>query len=96
MTNREKEQEIFRQIDDMVNSKLLIITVPIEGLKINIHNAIYGIKECNHDKVYQNMILLSDPPQQRWICKNCGEEGRDTIGTLSSNEYQELKEKFSK
>jgi len=96
MTNKEKEQEIFRQIDDMINSKLLIITVPVEGLKINIHNAIYGIKECNHDKVYQHVMVLSNPPMQRWICRKCGEEGIDTIGTAGTMEYLELKEKFSK
>lgn len=38
------------------------------------------MNECNHDKVYDNQILCSDPPQRRWICACCYEQGTETIG----------------
>jgi hypothetical protein len=34
-------------------------------------------KLCKHQKVYENKILFTYPPQVRWICKDCGESGTD-------------------
>lgn len=34
-------------------------------------------KLCKHQKVYENKILFTHPPQVRWICKDCGESGTD-------------------
>lgn len=51
---------------------------------------------CYHLKVYENCILTSNPPQQRWICSKCGEKGIDTIGSIfsSDNSYERLIGKF--
>jgi hypothetical protein len=32
---------------------------------------------CKHQKVYENKMLFTYPPQVRWICKDCGESGTD-------------------
>lgn len=34
-------------------------------------------KLCKHQKVYENKMLFTYPPQVRWICKDCGESGTD-------------------
>ncbi|HDR7981171.1 TPA: hypothetical protein ACOQ39_006082 [Bacillus cereus] len=34
-------------------------------------------KLCKHQKVYENKMLFTYPPQVRWICKGCGESGTD-------------------
>ncbi|PFZ37990.1 hypothetical protein COL77_25900 [Bacillus wiedmannii] len=34
-------------------------------------------KLCKHQKVYENKMLFTYPPQVRWICKECGESGTD-------------------
>ena len=44
-----------------------------------------------HDKVYPNEIMCSNPPQQKWICCECGAEGIDTIGEYADDEYERLK-----
>lgn len=44
-----------------------------------------------HDKVYSPVVLLSYPPQYKWICRKCGAEGIDTIGEYADNEYERLK-----
>ena len=39
-------------------------------------------KPCAHDKVYeQHLLLLSDPPMRRWICRKCGESGSEIVKT---------------
>ena len=50
-------------------------------------------KKCIHKKVYQNKILLSYPPQRRWICELCDEEGIDTIGKYEDciDKYEQRK-----
>lgn len=55
------------------------------------------MSECNHDKVFSNYVLTSNPPQYPWICRKCGYMSRD-IGEYYSarNEYEELIEKFRK
>lgn len=35
--------------------------------------------KCNHEKIYEKTILLSDPPLHPWTCMLCGEKGRDMI-----------------
>ena len=52
------------------------------------------MKNCNHDKAYSNMMLMSNPPQRDWICRVCGEKGRDTIGKLEKDDYVETIQKF--
>ena len=49
--------------------------------------------DCEHDKVYANITLTSNPPQHPWICRKCGERGTDQ-GTILSNEYDELVKQF--
>lgn len=40
--------------------------------------------QCDHEKIYENYILTSNPPQYPWKCKKCGETGvdRDTTSNL--------------
>lgn len=54
--------------------------------------------KCEHIKVYNNKILASWPPQQDWICRKCGEKGREIVGPPATfaNEYDHLVEKFEK
>lgn len=38
------------------------------------------MSECvngQHKKVYAEHLLMSNPPQQPWICSECGEKGVD-------------------
>ncbi len=51
---------------------------------------------CSHQKVYENKQLMSNPPQQRWICASCGEEGIDVVGTLNWNQYEAVRKQFGK
>lgn len=46
---------------------------------------------AEHDKVYSPVVLLSYPPQHKWICRKCGAEGIDTIGEYADDEYERLK-----
>ncbi len=55
-----------------------------------------NIKECVHDWVYSNTMLLSNPPQQDKICKKCGLTERDTMGELLEDEYSKTVKKFNK
>ncbi|MEM5624005.1 hypothetical protein AAHB47_01500 [Bacillus wiedmannii] len=44
---------------------------------------------CKHQKVYENKMLFTYPPQVRWICKDCGESGTDiAIVQGSKTEYE--------
>ena len=36
--------------------------------------------KCEHTWVYDNCLLLSEPPQRDRICSKCGEMGRVTMG----------------
>ena len=56
-----------------------------------------SFSSCNHEWIYNNMILLSDPPQQQRICKNCGkQETIVTSGVSAHNDYDEIVKKFEK
>lgn len=46
--------------------------------------------ECEHDKCYDAAILLSHPPQRRWICRKCKSKGVDQIPTPDTGEYARL------
>lgn len=35
---------------------------------------------CNHEKIYDEHFLFSNPPQCKWYCKLCGQTGYDIIG----------------
>jgi hypothetical protein len=41
--------------------------------------------ECEHDKAYSKIVLLSYPPQYKWVCKKCGQNGTD----VQSNFFQD-------
>ena len=52
---------------------------------------------CDHDKIYEDKILLSYPAKRNWICKKCGERGQEVIGEYyKESEYNILCEKFRK
>ena len=53
---------------------------------------------CEHIKVYESSILCSFPPQRRWICRECGEEGTEIAGApfTFADEYTRVKESFKK
>jgi len=55
-------------------------------------------KQCNHKKVYSNKIMCSLPPQRKWICEICGEEGIEQIGSYNDyiDRFSIVKEKFAK
>ena len=38
---------------------------------------------CQHDKVYADCILKSNPPKRDWVCRKCKKRGRDVIGSYS-------------
>ena len=57
-----------------------------------------NMEECKHDRVYDNAhLLMSYPPQIRWICRKCGAEGTEVAGppTTFADEYSAIKEKFT-
>lgn len=37
---------------------------------------------------------MSDPPQQSWVCRLCGDEGTDYIPSSGPGEYERLVAKF--
>jgi len=50
---------------------------------------------CHHKKVFSKRMLMSDPPQQDWICSKCGIMGRETIGHLDVGEtYADIYQRF--
>ena len=53
-------------------------------------------KNCEHKKVFSNIVLTSYPPQYPWICEKCGFEGRDRGSLPKGPTYAQIKNKFSK
>jgi hypothetical protein len=52
--------------------------------------------ECTHDWVYENKMLLTEPPKKNKICSRCGKKETVTLGARSKGPtYEELVEKFS-
>jgi len=43
------------------------------------------MEECEHEKVFDSKYLLSNPPQVKWVCKRCKEEGYDIVGVYQDN-----------
>jgi hypothetical protein len=42
-----------------------------------------------HDRVYDHSrILTSNPPKKAWVCRECGQEGVETVGVLWENESE--------
>lgn len=51
-----------------------------------------------HDKVYESVVLLSDPPKNRWICARCYKQGTDTLYEIRIGErrYEQILEEKRK
>lgn len=51
---------------------------------------------CDHQKVYANFTLTSNPPQFTWICRKCGVKGTDGgwKGYSPSITYEEVELAF--
>lgn len=43
-------------------------------------------KEHIHDKEYDDLIRMSNPPKRQWICKTCSEIGYDTLDKKEGKE----------
>jgi len=52
-------------------------------------------ERCIHQKVYENKIFCTNPPQQRWICRICRAEGIEILGKPTTDEYSEIKFKLN-
>jgi len=80
-------------IVDIAENACKITAGTIDASKIvGDPNSPYLFKElCDHDKVYSNTVTCSLPPKCPWICRKCGAEGVDTLGTFP-DEYTRLKE----
>jgi hypothetical protein len=51
---------------------------------------------CNHDKVYANYALTSNPPQYPWVCRKCGAKGIDQGQYYNYGEYDRIVKEFEK
>jgi len=49
---------------------------------------------CNHNWVYDSRLLLSDPPQQDRICKECGDTDRVSLSESPHETYDEIRKRF--
>ena len=51
---------------------------------------------CAHQKVYQNSMMMSNPPKKNWICKKCGTKGVTIFGNSSREEetYEDIVRRF--
>ncbi|GFN32483.1 hypothetical protein PCURB6_27430 [Paenibacillus curdlanolyticus] len=47
----------------------------------------------SHEKVYADYYLMSNPPQQPWICSKCGEQGND-LKVHNRVTYEDVIRKF--
>ncbi|MBP3967714.1 hypothetical protein KAF80_01465 [Bacillus sp. WL1] len=52
--------------------------------------------QCDHEKVYEDSMMMSYPPKQNWISKKCGAIGVTVIGIPSKNKatFEEIKRMF--
>ena len=46
--------------------------------------------KCEHEWVFENRMLLSNPPQQNKICRKCKKTSTDTIGEMTTDEYSKI------
>jgi len=51
-------------------------------------------KKCVHEWVYEPSILLTNPPQNRKICRKCGMKITETEKSYPENDYYEIVKKF--
>ncbi|MEM4994756.1 hypothetical protein WKH56_19540 [Priestia sp. SB1] len=54
-------------------------------------------EECHHKKIYDEELLTSNPPKQKWTCSKCGEKGMDVVvyGSYQTiNDYSITADKF--
>lgn len=51
---------------------------------------------CEHEKVYENRMMMSYPPKKNWICKKCGAKGITVIGVpvQKTETYEEIRKRF--
>lgn len=66
----------------------------VSAVKKQIEETI--MTECKHEKVYDNNILTTNPPQQNWVCRKCGERGTEVVGKITANEYDAIIKHFKK
>ena len=52
--------------------------------------------DCNHNKVYKNVIYDTYPPRHDWICSKCGEKGCEIIKEHPILNYENVCEHFEK
>ena len=53
------------------------------------------METCQHNKVYADYILTSNPPKIPWICSKCGEKGIEEYVAIEKKlDYEELIQKF--
>jgi hypothetical protein len=50
----------------------------------------WPLRACEHEKVYSDRILTSDPPQHPWICRKCGGRGVRMGRSVDRGEYDRL------
>jgi hypothetical protein len=97
-----KNLEYKNHSHQALNTKKIesLLKVSVSGIALNklclddTHNK----KQCNHKKIYAQEILCSIPPQRKWICELCGEEGIERIGSINDyiDNYKIVKEQFAK
>jgi len=51
---------------------------------------------CEHDWVYDEKVILTDPPMIKRICKNCGVEETVAVGSKEKESFKSIQEKFRK
>ena len=47
-----------------------------------------------HVFVYADYVLASNPPQRPWICRRCGEEGRNIADAITPSDYEKIRQQF--
>ena len=47
-------------------------------------------KEGEHDKVFSGLYQACNPPNWWWICKTCGELGRDNAHVVRARDVREF------
>lgn len=87
---RSNVDEYLKDVENMIYEAIQE-EVAFHDVKITTDS----LEECQHKKVYDNELLMSHPPQQRWICGTCGEKGIDVIASYQSiGDYSLTDKKF--
>ena len=53
------------------------------------------MKECNHEWVYSDRVLTSNPPIYEKICKICGEQEYERKTIKKEETYDEILRRFN-